>query len=175
MGGLSAALLLLATSTALAVGRGRAAPEIGLPARGNNQPVTMRGLRGKVVIVDFWASWCEPCREELPALDALYRRYAAQGLRVVGVSQDRQNRSLARFLQQHAVSFTIVHDAQNRVANRWRPPRMPTSYVVDREGIVRHVHEGFRRGDAARLEREVQALLRQGRRSRSDHGRRHDD
>jgi peroxiredoxin len=117
-------------------------------------------LRGKVVIVDFWASWCEPCREELPVLDRLYRTYGERGLVVVGVSVDNRLDNVHGFLRKHPVSFPVVHDAHHVLSRRFEPPTMPSSYIIDRKGIVRHVHRGFRAGDAVRLEAQVKALLK---------------
>lgn len=149
---------LLAPHTALAVGKGALAPEIGLPD-GHGKQVKLSELRGKVVLVDFWASWCAPCREELPVLDALYRKYREQGLVVVGVGQDKDAENMARFLRTSPLSFPVVHDAEGKVAGRYEPPKMPSSYIVDKKGLVRHVHAGFKAADKAALEKELAALL----------------
>jgi peroxiredoxin len=78
---------------------------------------------------------------------------------VIGVSQDRSADNIAPFLRRHPVTFPIIHDAGNAIAGRYAPPTMPTSYLIDREGVVRHVHRGFRAGDAEAIEREVRELL----------------
>ena len=95
----------------------------------------------------------------MPVLERLYKKYKDRGLVIVGVSVDQEADNVKTFLKTMPVSFPIVHDTAHDVANRWKPPRMPSSYVVDRNGIVRHVHGGFRDGDAAKLEAEVSALL----------------
>lgn len=154
------AAILLAAASAYALRTGERAPEIGLRDLNGNQ-ITMSSLRGRVVLVDFWASWCEPCAEEMPVLERLYRQYRGQGFTVVGVSQDRTLSNVQSFMREHRVSFPIVHDAAHQVAGRYRPPRMPSSYIVDRQGVVRYIHEGYRSGDARVLEREVRALLTQ--------------
>ncbi len=143
-----------------ALSTGSRAPEIGLESLDGNQ-VRMRDLRGKVVIVDFWASWCGPCREELPVLNRLYERYKDAGLVVVGVSQDTRARNARGFLRRTPVDFPVVIDEDHEVAGRYDPPRMPSSYIVDRRGVVRHVHEGFRSGDERTIEQQVRQLLRQ--------------
>jgi peroxiredoxin len=153
-----ATLSLLVASVALAVEPGARAPELGANDLGGNR-VTLESLRGSVVIVDFWASWCEPCADSMPVLESLYTRFRADGLRVVGVSQDRSADNIAPFLRRHPVTFPIIHDAGNAIAGRYAPPTMPTSYLIDREGVVRHVHRGFRAGDADAIEREVRELL----------------
>lgn len=147
------------TTTALALSEGARAPEIGLTSTSGDS-IRLSGLRGKVVIVDFWASWCAPCREELPVLERLYRQYRGQGLVVVGVNVDREERNMRDFLTRVRVSFPVAHDVRHEVAGRYSPPTMPTSYIVDRHGVVRHVHRGFRARDASMIESHVQALLR---------------
>ena len=155
---LSVLALLFVVTPVQAVRGGERAPEIGLSDTDGNR-ITIASLRGKVVIVDFWASWCEPCREAMPVLDRLYQRYRSQGLVVVGVGLDREDANARRFLRRTAVSFPVVLDGRHAVAGRYEPPRMPTSYLIDRNGMVRHVHEGFRASDASSLEREVRGLL----------------
>lgn len=156
----AAASVLVLVASASALSSGARAPEIGLTDTNGNR-ITMASLRGNVVLVDFWASWCEPCAEEMPVLERLYTTYRGQGFRVVAVSQDRTASNMQGFLRQHRVSFPVVHDASHAVAGRYEPPRMPSSYIVDRNGIVRHVHEGYRSGDARTMEREIRALLQQ--------------
>lgn len=158
---LATAMLTTALS-ASALGTGSRAPEINLESLDGDQ-IRMRGLRGKVVIVDFWASWCAPCREEMPVLNRLYETYKDQGLVVIGVSQDERTRDARGFLRRTPAAFPIVIDSEHAVAGRYSPPRMPTSYIIDRRGVVRHVHEGFRSGDERTIERQVRALLTQGR------------
>jgi peroxiredoxin len=148
-------------ATALALSPGARAPEIGLDDT-NGRRITIGSLRGKVVLVDIWASWCEPCREEMPVLERLYRQYRSQGFTVVAVSVDRQAQNIDTFFNRYGrVSFPVVHDVSQRVARAYGAPRMPSSYLIDRNGIVRHVHAGFRASDAQALEREIRALLAQ--------------
>ncbi len=158
---LALAAVLMIAGSAFALNTGARAPEIGLRDL-NGRNVTMASLRGKVVLVDFWASWCEPCAEEFPVLERLYNRYREQGFTVVAVSQDRTADNMQGFLRQHRASFPVVLDSNHAVAGRYSPPRMPSSYIIDRTGVVRHVHEGFRSSDAAVFEREIRALLQQG-------------
>lgn len=156
--GLFAVVLVLAAS-ASALSVGQRAPEIGLRSL-DGATVTMSELRGKVVLVDFWATWCSPCRDELPHLQRLYRELSTEGLVVVGVSVDREADNVRSFVRRLGLTFPIVHDAQHVVADRYHPTTMPTSYIVDRDGTVRFVHVGFRNADVADLEREIRGLLR---------------
>jgi cytochrome c biogenesis protein CcmG/thiol:disulfide interchange protein DsbE len=151
-------LSLAAASQVAALDTGSRAPDLG--ARDlHGQAIRLSALRGRVVIVDFWASWCGPCRQELPVLERLNERYRGRGLVIVGVSVDRTLDNIHGFLSRTPVSFPVIYDAHHEIAGRYGPPRMPSSYVLDRRGIVRRVHEGFRSEDAASLEREVQQLL----------------
>jgi thiol-disulfide isomerase/thioredoxin len=112
-----------------------------------------------VVVVSFWASWCGPCKEELPALESIYQKHARDGLVVVGVNIDSRRKKMESFLKDVPVTFRIVHDPKAEVAARYEPPTMPTSYLVGRRGKLRHVQEGFERGDAEQLEARIRSLL----------------
>ena len=109
--------------------------------------------------MDFWGSWCEPCRDEMPVLQRLATTYAGQGLRVIGVPQDSNASNARGFLSRYGATFPNVLDGSHAIAGRWDVDTMPTSFVIDCGGIVRHVHEGYRSRDAAALETEVQALI----------------
>lgn len=146
------------TPSVSATGTGSMAPEIAA-ADLDGKGVRLSKLRGKVVLVDFWASWCAPCREELPVLDALYKKYRARGLEVIAVNQDRSRAKLTQFLRRVPLSFPVVHDENGSVAGRYSPPKMPSSYLIDRRGLVRHVQAGFRAKDRAALERQIVDLL----------------
>jgi len=143
---------------ASALDRGDRAPELGLADLEGNR-ISIASLRGKVVVVDFWATWCEPCREELPVLNRLYREHQDDGLVVVGVSVDNSADNVREFLREMPLQFPIVHDEGHQIAGRYGPSQMPTSYIIDRRGVVRYVHGGYRAEDAARIQREIRTLL----------------
>jgi peroxiredoxin len=151
-------VLFAVASQVSALDAGTRLPEIGLTDL-SGKKVDLASLKGKVVIVDFWASWCAPCAEELPQLEKLHKKYKDRGLVVVGVSVDEEAENLTGFLKKVKLSFPIVHDKAHAVADRFHPPRMPSSYIADRNGVVRHVHGGYRSGDAQQFETEVAALL----------------
>jgi peroxiredoxin len=150
----------LLAAGAQALDEGARLPEIGLNDLSGKR-VDVASLKGKVVIVDFWATWCAPCKQELPLLEKLYQKYKARGLVIVGVSVDQEEANVGAFVKQLKLSFPVVHDKAHAVADRVKPPKMPSSYVVDRNGVVRHLHGGFRSGDEAKLESEINALLGQ--------------
>jgi len=115
---------------------------------------------GRVVLVDFWASWCAPCKESFPALDALHREFASQGLLIVAVSVDERKTAYEAFVRRMKPSFLTVRDAAQALVARVSVPTMPTSYVIDRRGVVRHVHVGFHgQKSADALRAQILSLL----------------
>lgn len=154
------AFVMLVAQGAWALGVGSKAPDIDLTDL-DGKVVKLSDLRGKVVLVDFWASWCAPCREELPVLEKLHQKYAAQGLVIVGVNADSERENMTKFLRRTKLTFRVVHDAERKVASRYAPPKMPSSYLIDKKGLVRYVHSGFKASDAPALENEIKTLLAQ--------------
>ena len=114
---------------------------------------------GKVVLVDFWASWCEPCRQSFPWLNAMQARYADRGLVVIGVNVDRDRADADRFLHDLPAKFLIVYDPAGTIAAHYDLPGMPVSYVIGPRGDVVARHIGFRTGLREEREAEVQKLL----------------
>lgn len=156
-----AAVLMLAAGTARATKPGDRASDFKLKDRAG-KVVALRDLRGKIVVLDFWASWCGPCKKELPALDALAKEYAQTGspVVVVAVNIDKDRAKADRTLKLLGLSsLTILFDPAGTSAGLYDLPSMPTSFVIDGKGIVRHVHAGYRPGDERGLRREIDALL----------------
>jgi thiol-disulfide isomerase/thioredoxin len=159
-----AALVLAAfllAGSAHAAKPGERAPDVVLPDL-DGKEVKLAALRGSVVVLDFWASWCGPCKKELPALDALARRYAGEGKPVVilAVNIDRERRNAEKFLASARVSsLRVLLDPKGKGAAAYDLPTMPTSYVIDGEGIVRLVHAGYAPGDEKKLKAEIDRLL----------------
>jgi thiol-disulfide isomerase/thioredoxin len=117
--------------------------------------------RGKVVLLDVWASWCGPCKQELPMLDDMAKRLRGDGVEVLAVSVDQERANVMRFLKARPHwSLTIVHDPKGAVADLLAPEKMPTSYIIDREGIIRYVNSGFEPSDAAVIERRLADVAR---------------
>ena len=152
------ALALIVASTAAAVKVGDTPPPIDMPDLAGEK-VDLRELEGKVVVVDFWASWCGPCKQEMPALESLHKKYAEQGLVIVGVNIDNNPKKMNNFLKGAPVGFRIVHDPKIQIAQRYEPSTMPTSYFIGRGGKIRYVHEGFRKKDAEGIEARIKSLL----------------
>ena len=149
---------VLAVPPALAAVVGEPAPSFTLPsARGT--PIGLAGLRGKVVYVDFWASWCGPCRRSFPWMNALQARYAGQGLAIVAIDVDKRQDDALRFLLDTPASFPIAWDPRGDTPAAYGVQGMPSSYLVDRDGVIVAVEEGFHDERRAALEQRIRALL----------------
>lgn len=159
------ALLALAAGMAGVAGAlepGATLPALSAPAFGARAPaLALAGLRGRVVYVDFWASWCVPCRLSMPALDALQRRHEPAGLTVLGVNKDSSRADAERFLKRVPVGFALLEDPDDVVARAFGVKAMPSGYLVDRKGVVRKVHTGFSEQTAVELGREIEILLKE--------------
>jgi len=152
------AAVLFVASSASALVPGDTPPAIDMPDQ-TGKTVDLTALKGKVVVIDFWASWCGPCRQEMPVLEHLHKKYAGQGLAIIGVNIDSNSKKMNKFLKGTTVTFRIVHDRKLGVASKYEPGTMPSSYLVGRDGKIRYVHEGFEKKDADELEERIKALL----------------
>jgi cytochrome c biogenesis protein CcmG/thiol:disulfide interchange protein DsbE len=138
---------------------GNPAPEFSLESMNGQGKVSMEGMKGKVVVVDFWATWCEPCKKSFPKLQALNVKYKASGLEIVGISEDDEKTGITEFGQTHGAKFALGWDEGKRIAEKWGPSSMPSSFIVDRKGIVKFVHLGYHDGDEDEIEKQVKSLL----------------
>jgi cytochrome c biogenesis protein CcmG, thiol:disulfide interchange protein DsbE len=115
-------------------------------------------LRGKVVLLDFWASWCEPCKRELPLLAKMAPRLKEKGVEIVAVNIDEQKENAESFLRSHGLRLTVVYDQDHKIVGQYQPPKMPSSFVIDPNGVIRAVHSGFEAGDETKLEKELSTV-----------------
>jgi len=117
-------------------------------------------LKDKVVMIDFWASWCDPCKESFPAMEELHKTYGPKGLVIVAINVDENRPDMEEFLKKNAGTFAIVRDAAQKLVDKAGIATMPTSFLIDREGKVRFVHAGFR-GDETKkkYKQEIESLL----------------
>ncbi|SCZ53592.1 TlpA family protein disulfide reductase [Thiohalomonas denitrificans] len=116
-------------------------------------------LRGKVVYLDFWASWCAPCRKSFPFMNELQTRYGEQGLVVVAVNLDKDRKLVEQFLAKYPAQFTVAYDPKGETAERFGLKGMPSSYLIDRDGEIRLSHVGFRDEDSRELEAGIRNVL----------------
>ena len=154
--------LLLASlgCSTLAASPGGVAPAFALPTAAG-EIVSLGALRGRVVYVDFWASWCTPCRRSFPWMNALQARFGKEGLAVVGINVDKRRDDAERFLRDTPASFTIVYDAQGATPAAYDVKGMPSAYLIDRGGNVVAVEEGFHDERRDEVEARIRALLSQ--------------
>jgi thiol-disulfide isomerase/thioredoxin len=136
------------------------APPLNLPA--DHGQMDLAALKGRVVYLDFWASWCGPCRKSFPWMSDMQARYGNQGLSVVAVNLDQDRALAARFLAAYPPGFTVAYDPQGVSAERYDVKGMPSSYLIDRDGRVHMRHVGFRAQDTGQYETEIRALLQAG-------------
>lgn len=118
-------------------------------------------LKGKVVLIDFWASWCTPCKASFPVMDELQKTYGTNGLVVIAVSVDEKKSAMEKYLKKSPVSFTTLHDSSQKLVTAADVATMPTSFLVDRMGKIRFVHTGFE-GDKTKAEyvQQITSLLK---------------
>lgn len=135
------------------------APAIKLPAM--NGEFDLDSLRGKVVYLDFWASWCKPCVKSFPWMQKLQDQYRDQGLEIVAVSLDQEEKLAYDFVKKMGVSLTVAFDTSGDVAEAYQVIGVPSSYLIGRDGMIYASHTGFRDKDKSRLELAIQQLLKQ--------------
>jgi len=156
-------LLLLAPLAVQASGKGEQAPEFSLPALdATDTRLGVRDLQGKVVYLDFWASWCAPCRQSLPLLDQMRNAYQREDFEVLAVNLDTDPARGRRFLRHYPVDYPVASDPHGKVAALYQLPNMPTAYIIDRKGNIRQVHNGFRPSDMDGIRRTVDQLITEG-------------
>lgn len=138
---------------------GQAAADFTLPDL-SGAATSLAQQRGKVVLVDFWASWCDPCLKELPELEKLHRELSEKGVVFLGVNLDREKKNAVDLVRRLQLTFKVLVDPEGKVAEIYDPPKMPSSYVIDKAGVLRHVNAGFGgKGDVDRFRAQLTALL----------------
>jgi peroxiredoxin len=155
--------LFLCAASAQTAWNQKAAPNFELPTL-SGKTVSLAALRGKVVFVHFWASWCMPCKEEFPKLNDLAAAYPEDQLKVLGITVDKAQANIERFLKKYVrapLRAEVLRDPEGRVAEAYQNRAMPITFVLDRQGTIRFMHMGFQKGDEARWRSEVDELLRE--------------
>lgn len=136
------------------------APQFSLASRAGGQ-VSLADLKGQVVMINFWASWCGPCRQEFPALDQIYAKYKPMGFTLVAINVESEQADAEKFLSATPASFPILFDPDNTVSGKYGVSAMPTTVLVDRQGRVRWQHRAYKPGDEAKYIEQIRAALRE--------------
>jgi thiol-disulfide isomerase/thioredoxin len=136
------------------------APGFSLKSRSGDM-VSLDQLKGQVVMINFWASWCGPCRTEMPLLDQMYKRYSSLGFTLIGVNVEEDIRDAEKLLASMPVTFPVVFDRQSTVSKLYDVNAMPSSVFIDRKGNVRYLHRGYKNGDEGEYLNQIRALLKE--------------
>ncbi len=154
---LSLSLSLMVHAGSVTVGQ--EAPEVYLPELVGTEQVSLASLRGKVVYLDFWASWCGPCRVSFPILEQLRDELGPEGFEVLAINVDENESDALKFLSDMSVSYLVVRDDEAATPQTYGILGMPTGYLIDRQGVVREIHQGFRKSDGDQLRTTIVELL----------------
>jgi peroxiredoxin len=152
-------VMLFVTHAGAAVKTGPA-PDFTLKSRDGSN-IKLSELRGQVVMINFWASWCGPCRQEMPLLDQLYQRYQPMGFTLLGVNVEEDSTAADKVLKQIPVSFPVLFDSENSVSESYQVRAMPSTFLIDRNGNVRYLHKGYQPGYEEEYQQQIRELVRE--------------
>ena len=139
---------------------GQTAPDFALKSS-NGENLRLSEYRGDVVMINFWATWCGPCRQEMPLLDELHSRYERVGFSLLGVNIDDDSQKAMNMVSELGVSFPVLFDARKEVSKMYEVDAMPTTVILDREGTVRYIHHGYKPGYEVQYLDQIRSLLRE--------------
>ncbi|VAW96689.1 hypothetical protein MNBD_GAMMA22-1041 [hydrothermal vent metagenome] len=150
--------MLMLSSTASAVKVKQLAPDFTLASnKGTN--IRLKDLRGKVVMINFWATWCAPCREELPLLNDLYKKYQSKGFVLLGVNIDDKRQLANKMVKELKIKFPILFDSKQTTSELYDLQAMPSTFILDKNGVIRFSHYGFKSGYEKKYAKNVESLL----------------
>ena len=127
----------------------------------SGQQQALSQYKGQVVMVNFWATWCGPCQQEMPLLDQMYKKYKPAGFTLIGVNVDKQQPPVKELLARKPVSFPILLDPANQVSKEYHVDEMPSSIIIDRKGEIRYIHRGYKPGDENEYQDRIRQLIRE--------------
>jgi thiol-disulfide isomerase/thioredoxin len=125
------------------------------------KPVKLSGYKGKVVMINFWATWCGPCRQEWPLLESIYKQYKSQDFVLLGVNVEPDSKPAGEWLKKQPVTFPVLYDVKSQVSDSYKVTGMPTTVWVDKKGNLRFVHQSFKPGDENEYMNNIRTLLRE--------------
>ncbi len=127
----------------------------------STRPLDLENYRNKVLLIDFWATWCAPCKQSMPFLNALRNDLFDQGFEIIAINVDEDLEDAKKFLQSYPVDYVMASDVQGDCPQKYEVKAMPSSYFVDRKGVIRYIHLGFRRADEEEIRARVLKLLQE--------------
>jgi peroxiredoxin len=136
------------------------APPFTLAAKGGAD-VSLSQFKGQVVMLNFWASWCGPCRQEMPLLESIYKKYNKLGFTMIGVNVEPDSNAADQWLKETPVSFPILYDRDSKVSKLYDVEGMPSTVIIDRSGKLRKLHRGYKPGDENEYLDSIRALIRE--------------
>ncbi|HEY0799400.1 MAG TPA: TlpA disulfide reductase family protein [Steroidobacteraceae bacterium] len=153
---------IIVASTAFAAGGDASgpAPPFTLATLGG-PPSGLSAYKGQVVMVNFWATWCGPCQQEMPLLDQMYKKYKPAGFTLIGVNVDKEAPAVKELLARKPVSFPVLLDPANQVSKAYHVDEMPSSVIIDRKGQIRYLHRGYKPGDENDYQDRIRQLIRE--------------
>jgi peroxiredoxin len=151
---------MVATFSGAGVELSGPAPDFRLPSKSGEQ-IALSDLKGQVVMLNFWATWCGPCRQEMPHLEALHQRYSDLGFTLLGVNVEEDSSGADKFLSGTPVTFPILFDPDSEVSQAYEVVAMPSTVLVDRAGNMRFIHHGYKPGYENEYQTQIRALLRE--------------
>jgi peroxiredoxin len=156
----TAMALVLLAGTAFAGDAGGPAPSFTLAAL-SGQQAALSQYKGQVVMVNFWATWCGPCQQEMPLLDQMYKKYKPAGFTLIGVNVDKEAPAVKDLMARKPVSFPVLLDPANQVSKAYHVDEMQSSVLIDRKGEIRYIHRGYRPGDENEYQDRIRQLIRE--------------
>lgn len=136
------------------------APDFTLVAA-SGETVQLSQQRGQVVMLNFWASWCGPCRVEMPLLDELYVRYNPVGFQLYGINVEADNSAAKQFIQSLGVSLPVLYDPDSTLSKLYDVSAMPTTVLIDKQGEIRYVNRGYKTGDEEKYRQQIRELIKE--------------
>ena len=155
-----AAIVIASTAFAASGDASGPAPAFALTALSGQQGALSQ-YKGQVVMVNFWATWCGPCQQEMPLLDQMYKKYKPAGFTLIGVNVDKEAPAVKELLARKPVSFPVLLDPANQVSKAYHVDEMPSSVIIDRKGDIRYIHRGYRPGDENEYQDRIRQLIRE--------------